>query len=76
MSDLGDILVDEEYLNSVNTGDMELSCSLPSLPDPHESQHASADANEAQEDNIGQKEGDKETEKCDGDVFVRSTGHS
>ncbi|CAH0479794.1 unnamed protein product [Peronospora belbahrii] len=61
------ILVDEEYLNSANTGDIELSQSLqpvsPSLPlNPHESRCTSIDDAFDTRDqyNLGQNEDDKE----------------
>ncbi|KAH7484601.1 Alpha,alpha-trehalose-phosphate synthase [UDP-forming] A [Phytophthora ramorum] len=62
ISGLGAILVDEEYLNSATSSDIELSRPVrpaPSFsPDPRESRRASIDAYDAREDHFGCEDGD------------------
>ncbi|KAL4173817.1 hypothetical protein KRP22_005764 [Phytophthora ramorum] len=74
ISGLGAILVDEEYLNSATSSDIELSRPVrpaPSFsPDPRESRRASIDAYDAREDHFGCEDGDEAEDDEEGEDDV------
>ncbi|KAG6586790.1 alpha,alpha-trehalose-phosphate synthase (UDP-forming) [Phytophthora cinnamomi] len=71
ISGLEAILVDEEYLNSANPGEMELSRpqrpAPASSPGPRESRRASIDAYDAREDHFGREDGEEDDDDAEDD---------
>ncbi|KAG6971869.1 hypothetical protein JG688_00004261 [Phytophthora aleatoria] len=74
VSNLGDILVDEEYLNNANNAEMELDRPLRPAPSsslsPRESRRASIDAYDAREEHFGRANGNDEEEDVPEDLQV------
>ncbi|KAG2815510.1 Alpha,alpha-trehalose-phosphate synthase [UDP-forming] A [Phytophthora cactorum] len=74
VSNLEDILVDEEYLNNANNAEMELDRPLRPAPSPslspRESRRASIDAYDAREEHFGRANGNDEEEDVPEDLQV------